>query len=65
MVRILESVSVSLSVCLPIAHVASETMKDWNVVDGFWGGRWNVRYHPTLNLSFAMLSTVSSAAGDP
>lgn len=25
----------------------------------------NVRYHPTLNLSFAILSPVSSAAADP
>lgn len=59
---------VCLSVC-QVAHVASETSRDWNVVvvAGDLGVRnWlNVRYHPTLNLSFAMLSPVSSAAADP
>lgn len=64
MVRILENVSVSLSVCR-VVHVVSETTRDWNVVMVFWGGRRNVRYHPTLNLSFAMLSPVSSAGADP
>lgn len=75
MVRSLESVlAASLSVCLSVfpsvksPHVASETSRDWNgVVAGDLGVRnWlNVRYHPTLNLSFAMLSPVSSAAADP
>lgn len=54
------------SVC-QVAHVASETSRDWNVVvvAGSGSGIANVRYHPTLNLSFAMLSPVSSAAADP
>lgn len=53
-----------------VVHVASETSRDWNVVvvDVAGSGEarnCNVRYHPTLNLSFAILSPVSSAAADP
>lgn len=55
--------SVYPSVELPMWHLRQRGTG--MLLMGFWGGRWNVRYHPTLNLSFAMLSTVSSAAGDP
>lgn len=59
------------SVCPQVAlRVASKTMGDWNVVvvaaaAGSGGAELNVRYHPTLNLSFAMMSPVSSGAADP
>lgn len=71
MVRILESVLAASLYAFESSHVVSETSRDWNVVvaavAGSWGGarNCNVRYHPTLNLSFAILSPVSSAAADP